>query len=439
MKRRVKKQTALWMAAALSLSVLTGCGGGGTGGSDALQGDAGSGGQKTADASSDEAVTIRWMQFQVEYTNQVKQMAKAYQEEHPNVKIEVEVIGDDYYDVLKTKASSGDMPDVFMTAGYNEIATYKDYVTDLSDQPFASEIADAALECVSLDGVIVGLPVQMSGNGVVYNKKIFAENNLEIPKTLSELETVCQTLQEKGITPFANQFKDDWLLGQLVNYGFAGTDDAIEFIGALNEGTAKIADTEKMKDIMNTLDLMLRYGQDKPLDAGWNEAAATFALGEQAMIFEGIWAYDTIAEIAPDMEIGMFALPLTDQESDTKLAADVNGVWHISNTSAHPEVAKDILNWMVSSEAGKDFLLNQCQVIPAMKGMDFQGSNPLSQDVSRYIEEGSTIIWSWPLWPDGYYNEAGKKLQDYISKGTGDHESALQGLDALWENLKSGQ
>ena len=439
MKRRVKKQTALWMAAALSLSVLTGCGGGGTGGSDALQGDAGSGGQKTADASSDEAVTIRWMQFQVEYTNQVKQMAKAYQEEHPNVKIEVEVIGDDYYDVLKTKASSGDMPDVFMTAGYNEIATYKDYVTDLSDQPFASEIADAALECVSLDGVIVGLPVQMSGNGVVYNKKIFAENNLEIPKTLSELETVCQTLQEKGITPFANQFKDDWLLGQLVNYGFAGTDDAIEFIGALNEGTAKIADTEKMKDAMNVLDLMLKYGQDKPLDAGWNEAAATFALGEQAMIFEGIWAYDTIAEIAPDMEIGMFALPLTDQESDTKLAADVNGVWHISNTSAHPEVAKDILNWMVSSEAGKDFLLNQCQVIPAMKGMDFQGSNPLSQDVSRYIEEGSTIIWSWPLWPDGYYNEAGKKLQDYISKGTGDHESALQGLDALWENLKSGQ
>lgn len=435
----MKRRMALFMSALLSVSMLAGCGSDSSqAGSDAgnTTGEEASS-ESQADASGDEDVTIRWMQFQVEYTNQVKQMAKAYQEEHPNVTIEVEVIGDDYYDVLKTKASSGDMPEVFMTAGYNEIVTYKDYVTDLSDQPFVANIADGALECVSLDGTVVGLPVQMSGNGIVYNKKIFAENNLEIPTTLSELEQVCGTLQAKGITPFANQFKDDWLLGQFINYGFAGGEGAIPFIDGLNDGSAKIADTQKMKDIMNVLDLMLKYGQDKPLDAGWNEAAATFALGEQAMIFEGIWAYDTIAEIAPDMEVGLFALPTTDNAADTKLAADVNGVWHVSNTSAHPEIAEDILNWMVTSEAGQDFLLNQCQVIPAMKGMEFQGSNPLSQDVSGYIEEGNTILWSWPLWPDGYYNESGKKLQDYISKGTGDQETTLKALDDLWTNLKS--
>lgn len=435
----MKRGMAILMSAMLSLSVLTGCG---SDGSPAESGTESASGaenvaQDSANMSTEEDVTIRWMQFQVEYTDQVKQMAKAYQEEHPNVKIEVEVIGDDYYDVLKTKASSGDMPDVFMTAGYNEIVTYKDYVTDLSDQPFVSNIADGAVECVSLNDTIVGLPVQMSGNGIVYNKKIFEENNLEVPVTLDELTQVCETLQAKGITPFANQFKDDWLLGQFINYGFAGGDGAISFIDEINGGSVKISDTEKMKDIMNVLDLMLKYGQDKPLDAGWNEAAATFALGEQAMIFEGIWAYDTIAEIAPDMEVGLFALPTTNNAADTKLAADVNGVWHISNTSEHQEIAKDILNWIVSSEAGQDFLLNQCQVIPAMKGMEFQGSNPLSQDVSGYIEEGNTILWSWPLWPDGYYNESGKKLQDYISKGTGDQEAALKALDDLWMNLKS--
>lgn len=440
----MKRRTALLTAALLSVSMLAGCGADSEQASGDSQSstqtettDAGSGTKDADTASAGEEVTIRWMQFQVEYTNQVKQMAKAYEEEHPNVKIEVEVIGDDYYDVLKTKASSGDMPDVFMTAGYNEIVTYKDYVTDLSDQAFVAQIADGATECVSLDGKVVGLPVQMSGNGIVYNKKIFEENGLQIPKTLTELEEVCKTLQDKGITPFANQFKDDWLLGQFVNYGFAGGEDTIGFLSDLSAGTAKIAETEKMKDIMNVLDLMLTYGQNKPLDAGWNEAAATFALGEQAMIFEGIWAYDTIAEIAPDMEVGMFALPMTDDAADTKLAADVNGVWHVSNTSQHPEVAKDILNWIVSSEAGQDFLLNQCQVIPAMKGMEFQGSNPLSKDVSAYIEEGSTIIWSWPLWPDGYYNESGKKLQDYISAGSGDHDAALKALDDLWTNLAS--
>lgn len=421
MKKRIM---SLFLAGAMAVTMLTGCGGNSN---------------STGDTSGGEQVTIRWLQNQVEYTDQVKNMAKAYEDEHPNVKIEVEVIGDDYYDVLKTKAASGDMPDVFMTAGYNEISTYKEYITDLSDQPFAENIVDAAKECVSMDGKIMGLPVQMSANGIVYNKQIFEKYNLEIPTTVSELENVCKVLEKNGVTPFANQFKDDWLLGQFLNYGFANVEDTSDYIEKLNSGEAKIADTQEMKDAMKVLDLMLKYGQDKPLDAGWNEAAATFAMGEQAMMFEGMWAYDTIKEIAPDMEVGLFALPLTDDASQTKLAADVNGVWHVSSTSKHQDVAEDILNWIVTSDAGKDFLLKQCQVIPVMKGMEFEGSNPLSEDASKYIEDGNTGIWSWPLWPDGYYNESGKKLQEYVSSGNGDSQAALDSLDALWTKMAAAK
>lgn len=414
-----KKLISFLLAGAMAVTMMAGCGK-----------DSSSEGAK-----EEEQVTLRWMQFQVEYAEQVKNMAKAYEEEHPNVKIEVEVIGDDYYDVLKTKASSGDMPDVFMTAGYNEINTYKEYITDLSDQPFVDNIADGAKECVSLDGKVVGLPVQMSGNGIVYNKQIFEGYDLEIPTTVSELSEVCKVLEENGITPFANQFKDDWLLGQFFNYGFANVEDTTDYIEKLKNGETKIAETQEMKDTIKVLDLMLAHGQDKPLDAGWNEAAAMFAQGKQAMIFEGIWAYDTISQIAPDMEVGLFALPLTDDASETKMAADVNGVWHVSNTSKHQDVAEDILNWIVTSDKGRDFLLKECQVIPAMKDMEFEGTNPLSKDTAQYIADNNTGLWSWPLWPDGFYNESGKKLQEYISAGNGDAETALQSLDELWTKL----
>lgn len=387
------------------------------------------------DAGNGEKVTLRWLQYQVEYADQVKKMAEAYEKEHPNVTIEVEVIGDTYYDILKTKASSGDMPDVFMTAGYNEIEAYKDYITDLSDQPFVANITDAAKACVSMDGKVVGLPVQMSGNGIVYNKKIFEQYNLEIPKTVSELEHVCQVLKENGVTPFANQFKDDWLLGQFLNYGFANVENPTKFIEDLKTGNAKIADTEEMKNILKVLDIMLRYGQNKPLDAGWNEAATMFAQGKQAMVFEGIWAYDTIASITPDMQVGLFALPTTEDPAQTKLAADVNGVWHVSKSSKHPDVAKDVLNWIVSSDAGKNFLSKECQVIPAMKGMEFEGSNPLSKDTAQYIKDEDTCIWSWPLWPDGYYNESGRKLQEYIADDSVSEQDTLNALDALWTKL----
>ncbi len=59
----------------------------------------------------------------------------------------------------------------------------------------------------------------------------------------------------------------------------------------------------------------------------------------------------------------------------------------MSNTSEHPDVAKDVLNWIVTSDAGRDFLLKECQVIPAMKDMEFEGSNPLSKDVAQYIAD----------------------------------------------------
>lgn len=418
-----KRLVSLLLTGIMAMSLAVGCSGGGQ----AESGD--------SEGSGGEEVTLRWMQFQVEYAEQVKNMAKAYEEEHPNVKIEVEVIGDDYYDILKTKASSGDMPDVFMTAGYNEINTYKEYITDLSDQEFVANIADGAKECVSLDGKVVGLPVQMSGNGIVYNKKIFKDLNLEIPTTVSELEEVCKVLKSNDIVPFTNQFKDDWLLGQFFNYAFANTENTTEYIESLKKGGTTIAETEEMKDIMKVLDLMLEYGQDKPLDASWNEAAAMFAQGKQAMMFEGIWAYDTISQIAPDMEVGLFALPITDDAADTKMAADVNGTWHVSNTSEHPDVAKDILNWIVTSDAGRNFLLKECQVIPAMKDMEFEGTNPLSKDVAQYITDNNTGLWSWPLWPDGFYNESGKKLQEYISDGKGDVDGTLQSLDDLWGKL----
>ncbi len=50
-------------------------------------------------------------------------------------------------------------------------------------------------------------------------------------------------------------------------------------------------------------------------------------------------------------------------------------------------MAKDVLNWIVTSDAGRDFLLKECQVIPAMKDMEFEGSNPLSKDVAQYIAD----------------------------------------------------
>ncbi len=386
--------------------------------------------QPDSPKATGEPLTVKWFQFQIEVAEQVKNLAKKYETENSNVKIEAEVMGDGYFDVLKTRAASGDMPDIFMTKGYAYLETYKDYIEDLSAEAFTGQIVDAAKPCISLEGKILGLPVQMGGWGIVYNKKLFQDNGLQIPKTFSELKKVCEALKAKGITPFVNQYKDAWMLGHLTGAGYGRTSDPTKFIQNLNAGTAKLKDLPEMKANMDFLDLTLQYGQDNPLSSDMNAACTLMGQGKAAMMAEGNWVYDTIIKIDPAVELGMFAVPTTEDASQTKLSADVNGVWHVSSQSKNKAEAKKILNWIVSSQAGKDFVTKDCKFIPAFKGLK-SDLNSVGQDIAAYIEAGNASIWGWVDAPDGYENDSGAVMQEYIGKKL-NREQTLDKLDATW-------
>lgn len=381
-------------------------------------------------SGSAEKITINWLQFQIENATQVKALAKAYSAENPNVTINVDVMGDGYFDVLKSRAASGDMPDIFMTKGYSYLTTYKDYMEDLSAQPFVSKLVEASKPCITLDGKIMGLPVQMGGWGIVYNKKIFSDNNLKIPTTFSELENICKTLKSKGITPFVDQYKDAWMLGHLTGAGYGRVSNSTAFIGKLNAGTAKLAGIQEMKDNLKFLNLTLQYSQDTPLSTDQNAACTLMAQGKAAMYPEGDWVYSTITQVNKDIQLGMFAVPTTDNAADTKLSSDVNGVWHIYSKSPNKTEAEKILNWIVDSSTGKNFVTKDCKFIPAYKNLKSELS-PVGNDIQNYIAESKTSIWGWLDAPDGYENNSGSVIQQYINKQLTEQQT-LEKLDGVW-------
>lgn len=430
----MKKLISLILVAFLLATLFVGCGG--------QQPSASSDTKSTQQASVSQAnqddtkkanaepVTIKWFQFQIEVAEQVKNLAKKYEAENPNVKVEAEVMGEGYFDVLKTRAASGDMPDIFMTKGYAYLGTYKDFIEDLSAEPLAQKVVDAAKPCISLDGKILGLPVQMGGWGIVYNKKIFQDNGLQIPKTISELKKVCEALKAKGITPFVDQYKDAWMLGHLTGAGYGRASEPTKFIQNLNAGTAKLKDSPEMKADMDFLDLTLQYGQANPLSTDMNTACTLMGQGKAAMMPEGNWVYDTITKVDPNIQLGMFAVPTTDNASQTKFSADVNGVWHVSSQSKNKAEAKKILNWIVDSQAGKDFVTKDCKFIPAFKGLK-SDLNSIGQDIAANIDSGNTSIWGWVDAPDGYENDSGAVMQDYIGKKL-NRDQTLEKLDTIW-------
>lgn len=54
----------------------------------------------------------------------------------------------------------------------------------------------------SYPGRTSALPYSVMASSVIYNKEIFAANNLAVPTTWSELIAACETLKAAGVTPF---------------------------------------------------------------------------------------------------------------------------------------------------------------------------------------------------------------------------------------------
>lgn len=428
MKRKwVKGMLALSMAGVVLLS---GCGKGSGGDSQNTSDEKGGGGSGK--------VTITYLQWQQEFQTAAISLADAYMEENPDIKIEVITDASSYFENLKSSLAAGDVPEIFVTEGYNNMKAYEEYITDLSDEPWAGEIKDAATKCVTLDEKIMGMPITMAGEGIVYNRTMFEENGWDIPKTVSELEDLCKEIEKAGIRPFTNQFSDDWLLGQFISAGgYAYIPEVDSFTEQLYAGEQKLSGNEQMKNSFRLLDLMLEYGQDDPMSYGWNEACSDFGMGESAMMFEGDWVWDTVYPINPDIDCGMFALPATDNPEETKMIVDANACFHVGKGSEYPEEAKEYLRWIATSDTAKKIMLEEYKVIPVFEGWEYAADNMLAESTIEYLSEEMIYPWSWPTWPDGYRPAAGKIYQEYIS-GSIDQETALKKMDELWTKLVSG-
>lgn len=125
------------------------------------------------------------------------------------IEIEIEHVANNFSEVLKTKINSGDTPDVFQNLSGVENKVYAEYSFDFTNEEVIKKFKEDAVKQCMYDGKVIGLPWNYQTYSLLYNKKVFADAGItQMPKTLKELEQVCETLKSKGITPFANGYKE---------------------------------------------------------------------------------------------------------------------------------------------------------------------------------------------------------------------------------------
>lgn len=354
-----------------------------------------------------------------------------YMGKNPHVTVEIQLVSNEYDSVLKTKINSGEIPDVFMTQGYSTNKVYKDLVLDITDEDFMKEIEDGAKEAAILDGRVYGIPLSMEAYGFIYNKTLFKEAGItELPKTYSELEEASKKLEEIGVKPFINQYKEWWIFKHLFSQNLSAEEEKYpEIVKALTDGTKKFGDFDEDKKIFDLIDLTLKYGIDKPFEIDYANGLAMFAQGKAAMVHNGTWAESEIRKNNPDIEIGFLAQPVGEDPTKAKLMVDTSALFRLSNSSENIDEVKKL--WAYIIERLKDTGVgSNISTIKGAKLPDFQ----LAKEVVDYVSQQESYPWSQAYWPDGFDVQAGNNLQGYAA-GVSTKEEVFIELTKQWEKL----
>lgn len=426
-----KKLTMLTLSLVLAMSiVLTACGGSST--------NEGEGGN----TPKEEVKTVTIFQFKTEIVEGLNELAVEFNKEYPNIKLDIQTVGGgaDYGASLKTKFAAGDAPDIFSNGGYAEMEMWLDKLEDLSDQAWVKDLVPLAAEPMTKDGKVYGMAMNLEGFGYIYNKDLFTKAGItELPKTYSQLEAAAKTLQAAGITPFANAYQEWWLIGnQGINPAFAQQPDVNAFIAGLNDGSAKIPGNEKFADWAKLMKLTVDYGNKNPLTTDYNTQVSLFASGEAAMMQEGNWAQVQIDSINPDLNLGVLPMPLgEDAAANDKLNVGIPANLVINKESDVKEEAKTFLNWLVTSDIGKEYIVKKFKFIPALTTITAtpEDMGDIGTEVYNYVQAGKVLGLQSSKYPDGVTQEFASVIQQYIA-GRIDESAWETGMQGAWDKLK---
>lgn len=428
----MKKSTMTLMSLVLVMSVvLAACGGSGGSGS----GNSGSG-------KDEEVKTVKIFQFKTEIVEGLNELAVEFNKEYPNIKLDIQTVGGgaDYGAALKTKFASGEAPDIFSNGGYAEMEMWFDKLEELTDQPWVEDLVPLAAEPMTKDGKVYGMPMNLEGFGYIYNKDLFEQAGItERPRTFSELEAAAKKLQEAGITPFSNGYQEWWLMGnQGINPAFAQQPDVNAFIAGLNDGSATIVGNERFAEWAKLMQLTVDYGNKNPLTTDYNTQVAMFANGEAAMMQQGNWSQVQIDGINPELNLGVLPMAIgEDAEANDKLNVGVPANLVINKESPVKEEAKIFLNWLVTSDIGKQYIVKKFKFIPALTTIQAtpEEMGDIGTEIYNYVQEGKVLSLQSSKYPDGVTQEFASVIQQYIA-GRLDVEGWQKGMQAAWDKLK---
>jgi raffinose/stachyose/melibiose transport system substrate-binding protein len=323
-------------------------------------------------------------------------------EEKTGIKTEIELRpgGSEGENTVKTRLATGDMTDLFL---YNSGSLFtaidpETNVLDLTDEAFMEEVMDEFKDSVTVNERVYGIPsAAANAGGWLYNKKVYEELNLSVPKTWDELIENCEKIKDSGDTvPVIGSYKDSWtaqiiLLSDYYNLNAKKSDFADDY----TNNKAKFAEDEYA---LRGFEKLQEVYEKDLLNEDYLSTTSDVGL---KMIAEGTGAHyptltfmiENLAASYPDSmdDIGFFAQP-GDDKGDYGLTIWISSGIYINKNSENIDLAKEWAEFYVSNEGINAYMEATTYIGPYMVNNIEAPEDvyPCVEEIVSYFDEGNT-------------------------------------------------
>ena len=416
MKRR------LWIAViSLALLLLMGCG----------QKSAGAANTTPVDKENQpvEILLCRWNNM--DQNNEIMtQLIEEFQEQYAGkITLRVEVVPglENLISHVRIKISSGEMPDLIDTSGYELSSLVKDAdkVADLmpyveADPEFKSWIGEENLRDNVVDGKLSSITAQKNVIGYWYNKELFKQAGIEPAKTWPQFWDNCEKLVSCGIHPMALDTRQSaWptniLLGAIVGSdGAGGTEFMQTFHPTDYESPGMVEALGQIQTCFR------RYAPESAITANYGIAESEFFSGNAAMLFNGAWLALDLSDaekVPPGFtdQVGAAIYP-----NATVYSSASPGYVVGNNSPERIEAAAEFIKFMCSPKV-QERIAVEIKAVPVNPEVDLQGQlkqeNPLMYAMLEAAKGAKIKIKDYQaMWYPAVYNE-GSKLYPQLMYG----------------------
>lgn len=337
-------------------------------------------------------------------------------EEETGIAVDYQIVpSDQYYNLLMTKLNSGEGPDIFagQSGSFDLVSQYKieENAVDLSDQPWVEALRDFEKEQVSVDGKVYGATYYDTTTDyyMVYNKKIFKENGLEVPKSFSEFEEVCKTLNENGVIPVYEPASDGWHhVLWFCEIGGKFEELVPDIVDKLNNNEIKFADVPEFEEALAQIKGLADKGYfgDNYLSDEYVNFAKSLGSGEYAMTLVKAGAIAEIVEASEgkyaDEDFSFFLIPTLD--NDVLNEHPCGPSRFIYSGSKNIEEAKKYLEYITTKDSVQSMIDNESRVenLPYEVGQTPKYSEETNKFLESFDKKGvvfqDTIKYLNPQW-----------------------------------------